>query len=120
MREGSSLLLERRRIPWPLWVFAGWSLWVAIMLEIRVRGPIAAQVLFAALTLAWLYFLLRGVRWIWMTTIGICGLSLLSEVIFDSIDWQGFLVSLIGLLLLVLPITRQYVLGRNTGMARPG
>jgi hypothetical protein len=80
----------------------------AISIEIKVHGPVPAKVLFAAVMLVWLYFLLKGVRWVWMVTIGIYVLGLVPDLISGSATWQGVSLSLIGLMLLLLPVTRRH------------
>jgi hypothetical protein len=56
-------------MPWPLWVYSVAMLLGTISIEVKVHGPVLAKVLFAAIMLAWLYSLLKGVRWVWMATI---------------------------------------------------
>jgi hypothetical protein len=80
----------------------------AISIEIKVHGPVSARVLFAAVMLAWLYFLLKGVRWVWIVTVGIYVLGLVPDLISGSLMWQGLALGLIGLVLLLLPVTRRH------------
>jgi len=82
----------------------------------QAHGPITAKVLFAALMLAWLYFLLKGVRWVWIITVGISILGFLPNLIAGSLKWQGLALSLVGLLLLLIPVTRRYF-SRSTAAA---
>jgi len=79
-----------------------------ILIEIKIHGPVSAKVLFAIVTLAWLYVLLKGVRWVWMVTIGIYALGLVPDLFSGSLTWQGVALSLSGLVLLLLPVTRRY------------
>jgi hypothetical protein len=73
------------------------------------------MVLFPTLIFAWLYFLLDGVRWVWIVNLAILVLGLVLEVAFAPLDWHDA-VSLIGLVLLLLPVTRQYF---STGSTAP-
>jgi hypothetical protein len=80
----------------------------ALSIEVKANGPVPVKVLFAAVMLTWLYFILQGVRWVWLVTIGIYVLGLAPYLISDSLTWQGLALSLIGLILLLLPVTRRY------------
>jgi membrane protein implicated in regulation of membrane protease activity len=79
-----------------------------ISLEVKVHGPVLARILFAIIMLVWLYFLLKGVRWVWMVTIAIYVLGVVPNLISGSLTWQGVVSSLLGLMLLLLPVTRRY------------
>jgi hypothetical protein len=98
-------------VPWPLWIFSAPALYSAILIEVETRGQVPAKVLFAFLALAWLYFLLKGVRWVWIATVGIAVLGFVPDLILGSLRWQGVALSLIGLMLLLLPVTQRYFIG---------
>lgn len=66
--------------------------------------------------IVYLYFLLQGVRWLWIATIAVGVLVLLVEVISGSREWQGVIWSVIDLTLLLLPVTRRYVLNRTAAV----
>lgn len=108
LREYASGMIDWKRVPWPLWVYSVAMLLAASLLEVNVHGPVSARVLFAVIMLMWLYFLLRGVRWVWIVTIGIYALGVVPDLISGSLTWQGVVLSLIGLMLLLLPVTRRY------------
>jgi hypothetical protein len=80
----------------------------ATSIEIKVHGPVSARVLFAAVMLAWLYFLLKGVRWVWIVTVGIYVLGFVPDLISGSLMWPGLALGLVGLMLLLLPVTRRH------------
>jgi hypothetical protein len=80
----------------------------ATLIEVKAHGPIPAKVLFAAVMLAWLYFLLKGARWVWIVTVAIYVLGFVPDLIAGSLKWQGLALGLIGLVLLLLPVTRRY------------
>lgn len=101
-------MIDWKRVPWPLWAYSVAMLLAAISIEVEAHGPIPAKVLFVAVMLAWLYFLLKGVRWVWIVTIGIYVLGLVPDLISGSLTWQGIALSLIGLMLLLLPVTRRH------------
>lgn len=106
-------MIDWRRIPWPLWILFALTMWGLTSLEVSASGPIAVKVLVPIVTVAWLYFLLRGVRWVWIVTIGIYALSLVQYSLFGSPEWTAAATALVGLLLLLLPVTRRFF-PRNT------
>jgi hypothetical protein len=67
--------------------------------------------------LVWAYFLLRGVRWLWMLTLAACVLSLVFEIAAGSIHWRGFALSAVGLVLLSLPETWRYFAAAKSAVA---
>jgi hypothetical protein len=95
-------------VPWPLWIYSASLLFSATLIEVKVHGPIAAKVLFGPIMLAWLYCLLKGVRWVWIVTVGISVLGFLPDLIAGSLKWQSLAWGLIGLVLLLLPVTRRH------------
>ncbi|HEY0316856.1 MAG TPA: hypothetical protein VGC49_01025 [Solirubrobacterales bacterium] len=111
-------MIHLKRVPWSLWAFSGILLVGTILVDVEAHGPILAKVMSAALMLGWLYFLLKGARWIWFVTVGISILGLLLDVPSVSRDWRGVATTLIGLMLLLLPVTRRYFAG-DTGTAGP-
>jgi len=109
----NSGVFEWRRIPWPLWLYSGVVLMSTALVEAKASGPIAAKLLFPAVMLVWLYFLLRGVRWVWVVTIAVDVLGLVSYVTSGSLDWKAVILGLFGITLLVLPVTWRYFLGHT-------
>jgi hypothetical protein len=101
-------VIEWGKVPWSLWAFAALAVAPAILIEIQVSGPIASKVLFALVMLAWLFFLLKGVRWVWIGTLGICVLGFAGDLISGSLAWHGVVLGLISPALLLLPVTRRY------------
>jgi membrane protein implicated in regulation of membrane protease activity len=101
-------MIEWKQIPWSLWAYSAIILLGTIVIEVKAHGPIPAKVLFTAVMLAWLYFLLKGMRWLWIVTIGIYVVGLILDVISGSLEWQGLALSVVSLMLLLLPATRRY------------
>jgi len=101
-------MIMGKRVPWSLWAYAGVMLLGAIQVEVSAHAPTLAKVLLVVIMLAWLYFLLGGVRWVWIVSVGIGLLGLAPEVISGSLDLLGVGVSLIGITLLLLPVSRRY------------
>jgi membrane-bound ClpP family serine protease len=107
-------MIELKQVPWPLWAYSAVMLLGVIEVEARAHAPILAMVLYLLVVFAWIYLLLRGVRWVWIATVGLYVLGLIMYLIADSINWEGIALSLIGLLLLLLPATRRYFSGHRT------
>lgn len=101
-------MIEWRRVPWPLWLYSVVQLLALISTEVKVHGLAPAKVLLAGVMLGWLYLLLKGVRWVWVLTIGLYALGFVLYLIPGSFTWQGVSLSLVGLVLLLLPGTRRY------------
>jgi len=101
-------MIEWKRVPWPLWVYSAGTLLGTSLIEANTHGPIPAMVLYPFVMLAWLYGLLKGKRLIWIVTVGISVLGFVPDVILGGLKWQGVILGLIGLALLLLPVTRQY------------
>jgi hypothetical protein len=95
-----------------LWVYAALIVFSSVLLVVSVHGPVAARVFFVALMAAWLYMLLKGVRWVWIATLVITALGLLIDAMSGVASWRGGISTLIALGLLVLPVTRQYFSGK--------
>jgi hypothetical protein len=108
-----------RQVPWTLWAFAVITVAGVIVVLARAAGdaPVAVLILYAVLTCAWVYFLLRGVRWLWMITVGVGLVGLLFDLVSGSGTWLGISSGVVGLVLLLLPVTRRYV-GARTILAR--
>jgi hypothetical protein len=112
-------MIAWRRVPWTLWAFAVLTVAGLIVVLARASGnaPVTALVIYVVLICAWLYFLLRGVRWVWMITVGVGLVGLIFDLITGSGTWLDIASGLVGLLLLLLPATRRYV-GARTILAR--
>jgi hypothetical protein len=112
-------MIAWRRVPWTLWCFA--VLTVAGVIVVLARGSgdahVKALAFYVVIAAAWLYFLLRGVRWVWMVTVGVELVGLLFDLITGSGTWLGDSSGLVGLMLMLLPATRRYV-GARTILAR--
>jgi hypothetical protein len=101
-------MIEWRRVPWPLWVYAAVALLTAARVEIWVHGPILVKVLYIVVAFAWLYFIFRGIRRIWIATLAVFALGLAFELVSGSLQWWGAMITLIELMLLLLPVTQRY------------
>lgn len=101
-------MIEWGKVPWPLWAFAAFNVVGVILIETQVSGQIPSKVLFPFVMLAWLFFLFRGVRWIWIATVGLIVLGFAGDLISGSFTWRGIVLGLISPALLLLPATRRY------------
>lgn len=97
-----------REVPWPLWVFAVGQVLLIARVVLQFHGPLVVTVLYPVLTFGGVYFLLRGVRWVWLVTVGVIVLGLAFELVSGSIRWWGNAIGLVELVLLLLPVTRRY------------
>jgi hypothetical protein len=112
-------MIAWRRVPWTLWAFAVLTVAGLIVVLARASGDAPATVLivYVVLTCAWLSFLLGGVRWVWMITVGVGLVGFLFDLISGSGTWLGMTSGLVGLVLMLLPATRRYV-GARTILSR--
>lgn len=101
-------MIDWKRVPWSLWLFCATALAGSVVTAVDTHRTIPAEVLFAALVLAWIYYLLKAVEWLWILTIGVSVLSLVPFALTAPSDWLGAVGSLFGLALLLLPMTRRY------------
>lgn len=117
MRRG---VTEWKRVPWPLWVYSAVVVAEATWLEVGLHGPVLPRVIFPFVMLAWLFFLLKGVRWVWIVAVGLSILAFVPDVISGSLGWQGVALGLVSPVLLLLPVTRRYFVDHGGGALSPG
>jgi hypothetical protein len=101
-------MIDWKRVPWSVWLFcaslvAGW-----VRIEVGTHGPVPGKVLFAILMSAWIYGLLKALRWIWTLSVVVGVLGLLPYAFIAPFDWIGLVMSLVALGLLLLPVTRRF------------
>jgi hypothetical protein len=101
-------VIEWGKVPWSLWIFVLASVGLLAWFVTQVSGPSAALVLFVAVVLAWAAALLSGVRWLWIATVAVGALGLLSRLATGFRTWYGIAGEVIGLGLLLLPSARSY------------
>jgi hypothetical protein len=70
--------------------------------------PVVPAIFSIVTTLFWNFFLIRGVRWLWMATIVVDVLAIGFDLITDTGTWYGISIGLVSLALLVVPATRQF------------
>lgn len=101
-------MIDWGKVPWPLWVFAALNVAGAVLIEVEASGSILTKVLFVGFLGAWLFFLLRGVRWVWIGTLVVILLGFLADLVSRSLVWHDIVLGLFGPVLLLLPVTRRY------------
>jgi hypothetical protein len=72
-------VIDWRRVPWSLGLYILWTVGLSGWLVFHVSGPIAAQVLFSSIVITWAFFMLKGVRWLWIATVAVSVLSFISS-----------------------------------------
>jgi hypothetical protein len=115
LRERASRLgaaVEWRKVPWTLWVYAAFTVAGMIVIEVVLHGKVATKVIFPFFTFAYLFFLLKGLRWLWIATLVVLILGLVVDLIIGPATWRGILTDVIGPVLLLLPVTRRYFAGK--------
>jgi hypothetical protein len=112
-------MIAWRQVPWTLWAFAVLTVAGVIVVLVGASGDVHVRALafYVVITAAWLYFLLRGVSWVWMFTVGVGLVGLLFDLTTGSGTWLGDSSGFVGLVLMLLPVTRRYV-GARTIVAR--
>lgn len=112
-------MIAWRQVPWTLWAFAVLTVAGLVVVLVSAAGDahVKALTLYVIITAAWLYFLLKGVWWVWIVTVGVGLVGTLFDLITGSGTWLGISSGVVGLLLILLPATRRYV-GARTILAR--
>jgi hypothetical protein len=96
-----------RGVPWSVWAFEAVLVANIVFVDVSVS---ASAVLLAASSVLFLvagYFLLHGVRWLWILMTALFIVTIPS-VISGSQRWEGVVLTLVGLTLLLLPATRRF------------
>jgi uncharacterized membrane protein len=105
-------MLEWRRIPWPLWVYCAGYVPALVAVEMTVHGRLFAKAMAPVLVLVGLYFLLRGVRWLWIAALCL-NLAIVIDIFSGTVSWWGAVSTAIGVTLLLLPVTRRFFSPRS-------
>jgi hypothetical protein len=82
-------MIEWDRVPWSLRLYALLIGVLVGVVVIQAHRP-AAIAIFVVVVLAWLYLLLRGSRRIWIVTVSISVLGLITDLAFYSFTVLGF------------------------------
>jgi hypothetical protein len=101
-------VIEWRRVPWTLWAYAALTVAGVTLIELQVHAPVPPRVLYPFLMLAYLFFLLKGVRWLWIATLVLVVLGFVDSLVTGPRTWYGIGLGVISIGLLLLPVTRRY------------
>lgn len=101
-------IIEWGEVPWTLWVFVALTTLAPVVVALTSSIKPALQVYFFLATLMWNFFLLRGVRWLWLATVIVGLLGAVVDLVTGIGTWHGHLLGLIEIALLVLPVTRRF------------
>lgn len=114
----SGVHLDRVRrwseVPWSLWAFVALTTGDVIVPLATSSGPVGPWIFLVAFTLAWNYFMLRALRWLWIATIVVFAVFTGIDLITSTATWFGTLLGLIELALLLLPPTRRFFGAANS------
>lgn len=78
------------------------------MVVLTASVPVAPSIFSIVLFLAWNFFLLRAIRWLWIATVVLGALELAFNLGTGSGAWYTYLLGLLDLALLLLPATRRF------------
>jgi hypothetical protein len=104
MRNGLPGIKEA---PWSLRGIVGVQLAGLVFLDVTVSQPAGLLVLGVLVVFGWNYALLIGVRWIWFLTVGIY-ICTLPRIVVGTAGWGASVLTVVGLILLFVPVTRHY------------
>lgn len=103
-------MIDWPRVPWSLRLLCALILLGSVPIEARGNGSAVALALVPIFMLVWIYFLLRRLRWAWFFTLATSFL-IIPGIVLGSVTWEGYLESVLGAVLLLMPGTRQYFFG---------
>ncbi len=98
-------------IPWPIKVICAWMPIGAVVIAAISHGPVVPRVLLVVIAVAWALALLQRIRWIWVVTLIVFVLGLISEILSGGLRWYGAVLTVTELALLLHPLTRQFYAG---------
>lgn len=101
-------MIEWERVPWSLWLYVAISIGQIVVLLFTASTPIAPLVFSIVFIVAWDFFLVKAVRWLWIGTVALGAVVLAIDLATGTGTWHGDVVGAIGLGLLLLPATRRF------------
>lgn len=109
-------------MPWTLWVWSVGIVVVAVQFVVTVHHHsgwhhIVTILLTLALISLWPYFMFKGVRWLWIVTVGGNALIFVVDLATGNGTWYGDLAAVVQLVLLLLPVTRRFFSSSNSRTA---
>jgi hypothetical protein len=82
------------------------------LIEANSSTPVGPHLIAPFLVVGWAYAILRGIRWVWFCTLALNVITI-PGILLGSVSWEGAVVTLLDLVLLLLPATRQYFAGSS-------
>ena len=106
-------MVDWRRVPWTLWLWAVLILVETGRIEARAAVHVKLRVFLVLFMLGWIYVLFRGIRNAWIGTLALFVLSFAVDLVIDlasssSPNALGWAISLVQFGLLLLPVTRRF------------
>jgi hypothetical protein len=101
-------VIEWGKVPWSLWVYVGLTAGSIVVVVLTASVPVAPSIFSIVLILAWDFFLLKAIRWLWIATVVVGALELAFSLGTGAGTWYGYLLGLVDLALLLLPTTRRF------------
>jgi hypothetical protein len=100
---------EWGKAPWTLRAYVVIALASAVIVAIVVSStPVAPRLFLVALTAVTCFFLLRGVRWLWLLVLAFIPIGFALGLIEGNTRWYGIALGIVDLVLLLHPATRQF------------
>lgn len=110
-------MIEWGKVPWSLWLYVAISIGQIVVVAFTASMHTAPLVFFIVFIVAWDFFLLRSVRWLWIGTVALGALILAIDLVTGTGTWHGDLIGTIDLGLLLLPATRRFFAASETAPA---
>jgi hypothetical protein len=102
-------VVEWGKAPWTLRSYVVIALAGAVVIAIVVSStPVALRLFLVAFEVVVCFFLLRGVRWLWLVTIAFILLWFVQGVIEGNLRWYGIAQGIVALVFLLHPATRKF------------
>jgi hypothetical protein len=102
-------VVEWGKAPWTLQAYVVIALASTAIIAIVVPStPVPPRLFFVALMTATCFFLLRGVRWLWLLVIAFIPIGFALGLIEGNTRWYGIALGIMDLVLLLHPATRRF------------
>jgi hypothetical protein len=95
------------KAPWSLRAYVILSLASSLIVAIVASSPILPRVFLVGFTIVICFFLLKGVRWLWILSIAFIPLGFAMAVAQGNVRWYSVALGVVDLILLIHPDTRR-------------
>jgi hypothetical protein len=96
------------KAPWSLRIYVLITLVGAVATAIFVSSPVVPRLFLVFVVAVFCFFLLRGVRWLWIITVAFVPLDLAIDIIGGNVRWYGVASGIVSLVLLLYRDTRHF------------